>query len=215
MEKKFNIDNEFFLERINETKESYPFPSPGDKMRSCLDVGANVGAFSILFSEYCNNVIAIEPYKPNYDFMVNKINELKLDNIITYNKAISRIDGEIIEMSVADQESCSGDISTSDPKGIVHLGTAETMSYSYINENYPGITYMKVDCEGCEYDLLMGSPLKEVKILVMELHGDYIGKKKKRELLNYLGTQFKSMQARPENNEVLMFFNVDIPIKQV
>ena len=50
MEKKFNIDNEFFLERINEVKESYPFPNPNAKMRACLDVGANVGAFSILFS---------------------------------------------------------------------------------------------------------------------------------------------------------------------
>ena len=223
MEKKFNIDEEFFSERMREMIESYPIPRANDKIGYCVDVGANVGAFSILFSEYCDKVIAIEPYKPNYDFMVNKIKELKIDNIITYNKAISSVDGEIIDMNITTHESDSKDISTTNPeqwvnhygKDVINLGSVETISYSYIHEKYPDISYMKVDCEGCEYDLLMGSPLKDVKILSMELHTGYIGKKKKRKLLNYLGTQFHTIYPNPESNEVFTLLNIDESIKRV
>ena len=222
MEKKFNIDEEFFNERMQEAWETYPTPSPkpGTRIGYCVDVGANVGAFSILFSKYCDKVIAIEPYKPNYDFMVNKIKELKIDNIITYNKAISSKDGEIIDMNITTHESDSKDISTANPeqwenhysKDVINLGSVETISYSYIHKNYPHIGYMKVDCEGCEYDFLMGSPLKNVQLLTLEVHSGYIGKKKKIELLNYLETQFKTMFPNPQSNDVLNFLNIETSV---
>ena len=65
------IDNDFFIKRINESVAVYPWPPY--RMKQCLDVGGNVGAFSLLVSEYCDRVISIEPFKENYDFMNNKI----------------------------------------------------------------------------------------------------------------------------------------------
>lgn len=215
MENRFNLDNEFFMEKINEVKEGYPFPNPGAKLPECMDIGANVGAWSILLSEYCGKVIAVEPYKPNYDFIIKKIKELGIDNIIPYNKAVSDKEGEKIQITIREGNEDSGSISSNDKIGDTPrevLGEVETISYSYLNQMYPHVQYLKVDCEGCEYDFLMGSKLDHIKILAVEMHSGFIGKKKVRELIQHLGTQFKKVfNNRDTVGEVFVFYNINIP----
>jgi hypothetical protein len=74
---------------------------------------------------------------------------------------------------------------------------------------YPEIDYIKVDCEGCEYDILMGQDLSKIKVLVVEVHGGYIGMKKARELINYLGTQFKNIHNHHEGQHLFVFDNME------
>ena len=142
MEKKFNIDNVFFNTRLQEVADTYPFPDI--KLPVCLDVGANVGAFSLPMSFYCDKVISIEPFKENYDYMVSMIDKYDRNNIIPINKAIYPSDGEIVEMSVVENNTDSKDITCIGKRDdMVSLGSVETISLESIIEEYGEIDYMK------------------------------------------------------------------------
>lgn len=216
MTNRFKIDDAFFEDKVNEVKEGYPFPNKGAKVPLCMDIGANVGAWSMLFSEYCTELVSVEPYKPNYDFMVSKFKELGINNITIYNKAISTKDGEKIQITIEEGNKDSGSISSNDdisdsPKEV--LGEVETISYSHLYNKYPNVGYLKVDCEGCEWDLLMDSKLDHIQILVVEMHPGFLGRKKVMKLKNYLGTQFKNVYSRKDLfGEVMVFSNMNTPL---
>ena len=207
-----NIDDKYFNERVEEVFLSYPFP---DKfLDTCIDIGGNVGAFSVLFSNYCKKVISVEPYKPNYDYMDNIIKKFNITNVETVNKAISDVDGKALEMSVgAGDKVDSGDISCVEKKGgMVSLGSVETVSLESIMGEYESIDYIKVDCEGCEYDLLYGKDLSKLNCLVVETHGGFIGGDNEKDLLKYLGDNFKHSYSNTEQmGKTYIFYNDDQP----
>jgi len=209
----FKLDDDYFIKRINESVASYPWPP--SRMKQCLDVGGNVGAFSLLVSEYCDQVISFEPYKPNYDFMNNKIKELGITNIVTYNKALHNTHNIDLTMTVLKEGTDSKDISTTKHSHgkTVKLGNTKTFGVSNLMEQYSEIDYMKVDCEGCEYDILMNQDLSKVKILVLEIHGGYIGNDKTTELLDYLKSQFPNYNVR-ELNEFYVFTSSHFSTKE-
>jgi len=185
----FKIDDDYFLKRLIEVMETYPFPDT--KIPLCLDVGANVGAFSLVFSYYCDKVISLEPFKENYDYMVSMIDKHSIDNIIPINKAIYPSDGEMVEMSVVKENTDSKDITCVEKKpGMVSLGSVETISLESIIKEYGEIDYMKVDCEGCEYDLLYNTDLSKIKSIVTEVHGGFIGRDNKVKLIQYLNEEY-------------------------
>ena len=78
------VDFNFYRSRLVEVMDTYP--PPNEKVGTCLDIGSNVGAFSIPMSNYCEKIISIEPFKENYDYMVSKIEHYGIDNIIPINK---------------------------------------------------------------------------------------------------------------------------------
>ena len=169
--------------------DTYPFPD--NKLPICVDVGANVGAFSLPMSYYCDKVISIEPFKENYDYMVSMIEKYEIDNIIPINKAIYPSDGKIVEMSVVEENTDSKDITCIEKRDdMVPLGSVETISLDSIIRDYGEIDYMKVDCEGCEWDLLYGTDLSKVKTIVAEIHRGYIGDDNKVKLLDYLNKEY-------------------------
>ena len=212
MEKKFNINNEFFNTKVQEVLDTYPFPD--NRIPLCVDVGANVGAFSLAMSYYCDKVISIEPFKENYDYMVSMIqkydrgfhttgalammDESSKGEIIPINKAISSESGKMINMSIPETSEDSGAISCTEKdwvketkdKGIVKLGSVETISLEDIIKEHGEIDYMKVDCEGCEWDLLYGKDLSKIKMIVTEIHPMYIGNDKYEKLIGYLNNEY-------------------------
>lgn len=156
-----------------------------------VDIGANVGAFSIYASPYFNKIYAFEAAHNTYQ--VAKENMSHLNNIELFNLAAAATDEEVLQLA-SHSSNLSGDTS------IFNVSQARTNEveecktislegvYKKIGLNY--IDYLKVDCEGSEYDFLMDKDLSAINYLVMEIHPGYLGENKTKELLLYLNKYF-------------------------
>jgi len=74
----------------------------------------------------------------------------------------------------------------------------------YEENKFDYIDYMKVDCEGSEYDFLMNKDLSRINFLVIELHDGFLGKEKADQLLRYIDKFFK---LEFKIGEHVFFFN--------
>lgn len=127
--------------------EDYKFLDVKNKI--VLDIGANIGDSSIYFAlNEAKKVIAIEPYLYAYDLMKKNI---ELNNL---NEAIEVINagyGEMGKVIINSGENNNGKFLNE------HTGEVEVpvydLSYLLRNINSKGII-LKMDCEGCEYNLL-------------------------------------------------------------
>ena len=155
----------------------------------CVDIGANVGTFSYYSSKFFKNIYSYEAVSTTYE--VAKENLKKLENITLYNLAVSNKSGEKIKLAVHDSK-LSGDSSIYNVSNEKPYELCETIDLDQIYEDngFDYIDYMKVDCEGSEYEFLTDKDLSKINFLVMELHTAYLSKEKVNNLLQYLNKFF-------------------------
>lgn len=151
----------------------------------CVDIGANVGTFSSYSSGFFENVYSYEAVEETYK--VAKENLKNVENVTVYNLAVSNRSGEKIKLA-AYESGLSGDSSIFNVSEESPFELCETIDLDKIYEDngFEYIDYMKVDCEGSEYDLLMNKDLSRINFLVMELHTGFLGEQKTNELLEYM-----------------------------
>lgn len=133
------------------------------KNPTILDIGANVGAFSVWANKkWGGEVYAYEPIKINYDILVK--NTLKT-TIKLFNSAVRNIPEKNMIMNLG-KNNC-GECSFYD------LGEQSeiTESVSIINvKELPIADIIKIDTEGCEVEILEGLNLSKAKAVMMEIH---------------------------------------------
>jgi FkbM family methyltransferase len=156
-----------------------------------VDIGVNVGAFCTYSSFYFDKIWGFEAAKNTYN--VAKENTSRHKNVKLYNLAVSSDDDQILHLA-SHESGLSGDTSIFNIKQDETIPTEQckTISldsiYSKCGINY--IDYLKIDCEGSEYDFLMNKDLSQINFLVIEIHPGYVGVKKTLELLLYLDKYF-------------------------
>lgn len=130
------------------------FITSGDNV---LDIGANIGSFTKIFSEYVGEsgtVHAVEPVRETFGYLLNNVQKLRLRNVFLYNAAVSDRCGfsrmivpsweggghNFYEASVSD----SGDLP-------VRLMTLDALFYDLKP------SFVKCDVEGHEVQVLLGA----------------------------------------------------------
>lgn len=124
---------------------------------SVLEVGANIGFFTIYFAKHVGptgNVYAFEPIPSTYDVLKKKILLNSLDNIETYNLAASSAPGEIVFRMPKGNHSMASmhwhknceDVD----EYIVNTVNLDSMFYD------KKIDFVKIDVEGAEGDVVAG-----------------------------------------------------------
>ncbi len=130
-----------------------------------IDVGANVGTWSMSFSRHFNSVYAIEPYPLNVEALMKNIELNSLTNIFVVSKAASSSKGKIF-LSELWRKNDGG-----------HVGTtaAQTQFESesfMIDELNLSPRLIKIDVEGWGAEVLKGATetLKRTDYVILELH---------------------------------------------
>lgn len=138
-----------------------------------IDIGANIADSSVWFAvNGASKVIALEPYRYSYKMAIKniEINDLK-NNIILLNVGY----GPNREIEVEDTKTNVGTVLKEFKGGIkISLQTLETILTCY-GEHVSGNLLLKMDCEGCEYNILdeEENTLTRFSKILIEYHNGY------------------------------------------
>lgn len=157
-----------------------------------VDVGANIGIFSIFMAKYFDcNVYSIEMDKRNYDLL--KVNILKnkiTEKIKHFNIALSGKSGKVIYQPAYDL--VGSKIIEQDSGGGGCNANSVTLSEFINKNNLRIVNLLKLDCEGCEFDILKNIDVRLFDIIeniVIEYH---ISKKNTKTDLNMIINKLKT-----------------------
>jgi FkbM family methyltransferase len=175
-------------------KEAYPIPN-GLSTRLAIDVGANIGGFSMAYYESFDEIIYFEANPET--FKLTESNTKYLKNVKGYNLAVSDEDDKILTlMNHLNKDNgsvtCSPSITESGHNDWNEvIGEVKTISLESVFEMVDNrtINFLKLDCENSEYEFLINKDLSNIEHISMELHWQ-MGKDKYDELLRYLSIFF-------------------------
>ena len=138
-----------------------------------LDIGANIGAFSMLAAFYVKKgiIYSFEPEKKSFELLKENVKLNKVKNIKIINEAVSNKTGtSYFYLSDTNAGGHSLYSSRADKKV-----TVPTVSFEeFIEKNkIEKIDFLKMDCEGCEYDVFYNcsdETFKKIRHIAMECH---------------------------------------------
>ena len=146
--------------------------------RIVVDIGANIGDSAIYFAiRGAKKVIAIEPFPANFEIAKRNISlnnleekiELILGGISKEDKKIS-IDDKYIGTGAGNTNIKHGSSISNEKEG-TQINTFTL--HDLVDSKKIDDAVLKVDCEGCEYDLVLGSDksdLRKFSNIILEFH---------------------------------------------
>ena len=154
-----------------------------------MDIGANVGGFWNAWKWRFHNWHLVEPSVYNCEQLLTN----GYDGSYSRN-AVGAKSGEVLKLMkymAGDNDTLSGNFGTSEfvneENGHGWKGDYEeviTLSFEDVTKNQE-IGLLKIDCEGGEYDFLIGKDLSKIKFIVMELH-NFLGGVKQKQLMTHI-----------------------------
>ena len=141
-----------------------------------VDAGAYIGSSSIRFSQLFKNIkiIAIEPFKENFDIMLKNIE--KYDNIVPINSAlVSSNFTEEIFLYKSKTGAWGNNIlkNTLDNRNMEKIEKVNKIDLKILLNKYKKkISILKLDIEGSEKMIFENDKniLKDIEIIIVELH---------------------------------------------
>jgi FkbM family methyltransferase len=180
-----------WFEQVTRECQAYPIDSVDiQKDELVLDIGANVGGFWNAWKWRFDNWHLVEPSVYNCE----QIRANGYEGSYSRN-AVGKSSGEVVKLQKywgdGDNDTLSGNFGTI---GFVNEGNGHgwqgeweecvTLCFEdLIRDREVGL--LKIDCEGAEYDFLMGKDLSKIKYIVMELH-NFLGGVKQKQLMTHI-----------------------------
>ncbi len=161
--------------------------------KTVLDIGANIADSSIYFAaKNASKIIAVEPFPSNYNIAKENIEINNFENKIILVKGLITNVEKVISIDPEYQGKGSGTNSIEHGNSIKNVKdgikiptyTLENLIKKYNIKN--GI--LKIDCEGCEYDIILQSnkaTLNNFSEIFIEYHKGSEDLKKKLILYNF------------------------------
>ena len=142
-----------------------------------LDVGANIGAFSIYAGMSARDVriYAYEPTAEFYRLMQDNIRLNRLDDIVTcFNLAVGA-DAQVRELAIESSTFSFPTLFPPEDDRVTRTVRVQCTSLADILESnaLERVDLLKMDCEGAEYEILYGTParyLERIHEIRMEYH---------------------------------------------
>jgi protein O-GlcNAc transferase len=197
----YGLSNEYIFKEIDSKKEFYELPLLNylskvykHKLRTVIDVGANIGNHSVFFGLFlADMVVSVEPNEDitailEKNLTSNKIKSKIIKKGIASKKSVEELDteygGDNIGMAKVLKK---GKAQTKDKKTkTIQLDTLDNLR---VDNSFKHIDLVKVDVEGYEMEVLKGSKkvlLEESPDLLIEI-ADFESKKDFDSFLSQFG----------------------------
>jgi FkbM family methyltransferase len=137
--------------------------------KTVVDIGANIGAVSLLCAKRGARVRCFEP-QPDNIIALNKNISLNGFDVDLVKKAVGK--PGIAEITNKYGASSMTDF-VKDKYGADDTAQVEVISLDEALKGIPHVDLLKIDCEGAEFDIIAGaseSSLKKVDSICMEIH---------------------------------------------
>ncbi len=185
-------------------KEAYGFLNVKDKF--VLDIGANIGDSSIYFAlKGAKQVVSLEPFPKNYETALKNIKLNNLSDKITLLP--SGCSGKNGEITLDPNQEGAGSASDFVLNGVkIQLKTLEELIQDY---NIPDDSILKIDCEGCEIEVILSSSRKTLQKFAqieIEYHYGYFDLKEKLENCGFKINTSPPMFLRNRQSNKSMYF---------
>jgi FkbM family methyltransferase len=153
------------------------------KDRLVVDIGANIGAFSLYAAALgAKQVISVEPISASYNTFLRNIHRMQMKNITTHKRIIAEKGNEFLPVSLNSNAGANSMYNVSDNYEVV-----ETATFSQLMGQIAGHDILlKLDCEGGEYDVIMNADEKDmvrINEIMLEIHTDLHPKHKGKDIL--------------------------------
>jgi len=154
--------------------------------KTVLDIGANIGDTGIFYAlNGAKKVIGIEPFPKNFDYAQKNIQINNLDNVITLLQAGCSSKKEIIKIDPDYQSNIESEVKNFKTGIDVPMITLQDIINKY---EIPKSSVLKIDCEGCEYDIIENISFETISYfsnIQIEYHLGYKKLKTKLESFGY------------------------------
>ena len=155
-----------------------------------IDVGAHIGLFALFASQNCKNgkIFCFEPIKDNFKILTENVHLNNLKNVHLNNEVVSKEDGFVNIYLNKDQSGHSIYKKTSEK-----IRTKSVSLETFFIENITKCNFLKLDCEGAEYEIiesLSDKSMKKIEKICLEYHDVNNKKEKLEKLISKLKANF-------------------------
>jgi FkbM family methyltransferase len=140
-----------------------------------IDLGANIGTFSIWIYEHAKVIHAIEPSKECVELLQQTKDYNNLDRLFIHNLAISGTGG----MREIDDESdpSGGSWKLTNGTHAQHLVPTQTIDQFMAEQDLDYVDVLKIDVEGAEYEIIYSTGFRvaapKIQKIIGEFHSDH------------------------------------------
>lgn len=157
---------------FNEVIENNAYKADDNLLnKNILDVGANIGCYSLLASYYgAKKVVAVEPVADTFNFLVKNIAASGFKNITPVKKIVWSTDNAEQRISSNSlHNGVNGLYAQGEKWETIKTITLNTLLKEFDDNNI----ILKLDCEGSEYDILLNASqedMNRISYIHLEIH---------------------------------------------
>lgn len=158
---KGELEREFFRENIY---QKFVPISEGDVV---LDIGASIGIFPwTLKDKNVARIVCVEPHKELFKTMLKNVEDM--DNVLCINKGIGSVDGKEFQSGLFNENFV-------EEQEELNRQEIETITFkTLMKDNYiDHVNFMKLDCEGAEYDIFTDENIEWIQNNVDYIVGEF------------------------------------------
>jgi FkbM family methyltransferase len=174
---RFRVRNAMDLWIVKETCLDEAYLPPGLRLEpgwSVVDVGAGIGDFTVRVASQCPRgvVHAYEPLAASFDLLRSNVAANGLANVVVRREAVASRPGAMAARLGAGRPAVEARFVADDGPD---ASSAPARDLAAVLDALPGgaCDLLKMDCEGCEFDVVLGSPpalLRRVRRFSLEAH---------------------------------------------
>lgn len=167
-------DNPLFVSMYEEVIESnsyrlYPEHIQG---RTVIDIGGNIGCFTLLAASLgAKKILTIEPISKTFENLRNNVKRSGYKNIKAIKFAITDRSEDYVKIPIQMDSGHNSVYKESDHFEIIETRTLKDLLAKIDDTDI----FLKIDCEGSEYDILMTADpedMKKIDTVVLEMHAE-------------------------------------------